>query len=129
MEVSNNDIKPTVLKCAEDLAEFLFKRRKDGMEFAEKEMQTTAPYPTGKSQKNTEATKSRSNAKDAKDAIKKNQELLSEYKLRIEMLKKDNSNLEKQIKNLYTQKVLSSVKMLEDDVIVEIQPHETEKDK
>ena len=33
MEVSHNDIKPTVIKCAEDLADFLFRRRKDAIEF------------------------------------------------------------------------------------------------
>lgn len=73
MEVSNSDIKPTVIKCAEDLAEFLFRRRKDGMEFREQETQT-APWAGGgvKTMKNLE--KSKSNTKDAKEAaLKKNQ--------------------------------------------------------
>lgn len=45
MEVSHNDIKPTVLKCAEDLAKYLYNSRKDKIKYESIEIQTIVPYP------------------------------------------------------------------------------------
>ena len=102
-EISERNLKPNVIKCAEDLAEELYRQREERERrrrvCEDKEVQTVGVG--GKGIKNTKSIKIvRNNQEREKEREERIEETLVEQKMEIMMLTKQNSNLADKLLNM-----------------------------